>query len=81
MNGNLSKEIMEELGCKQGSSKASDHYKVYVAPVLETIDKADLGVRMGPINCGVSCCADDILGMAEDPHQLQCILDIAGKYG
>ena len=61
MNGQLSGEIREQRGCKQGNFKSGDHYKVYVAPSLEMLDSADHGVWIGPINVAVSCCADDIL--------------------
>ena len=81
MNGKMSKEFEEKLGNKQGTCKASDHYKVYVAPALEMIDMAELGVWIGPVNSGVSCCADDILGLTNDQHKLQCIIDIASHYG
>ena len=81
MNGKLSEQITETLGVRQGQVKSSDHYKVYAGPALDTIDMADLGVWIGPFNSGVSACADDILGMSDDPGKLQGILDIASFYG
>ena len=60
MNGKLSREIKEELGVKQGHINSSDQYKVYVGPCLDTLEDAQLGVWMGPINTGVSGCADDV---------------------
>ena len=48
------------------------------------LDSADLGVWNGPINTAVSCCADDVLNMTDDPDKLQCLLDMARyrvKYG
>ena len=35
MNGELSKDIIENLGVKQGRNKSSDHYKIYIAPLLD----------------------------------------------
>ena len=81
MNGKLSSKLEETLGVKQGSCKASDHYKEYIAPALKAVDSANLGVWVGPINLGVSVVADDFLGMSDDPKKLQCILDLAGYYG
>ena len=81
MKGKLSQQIYETLGVRQGQVKSSDHYKVYVGPALDTIDSADLGVWVGPVNSGVSACADDILGMSDDPNKLQGILNIASFYG
>ena len=81
MNGKLSQQIHETLGVRQGQVKSSYHYKVYAGPALDTIDMADLGVWIGPFNSGVSACADDILGISDDPGKLQGILDIASFYG
>ena len=60
MNGKLSRDIVEHLGVKQGRNKSSDHYKVYIAPLLDTLDSTDLGVWIGPVNVSVSGVADDI---------------------
>ena len=60
MKGNISREIEEKLGVKQGHINSSDHYKVYIGPCLETLEEAQLGVWIGPINTGVSGCADDV---------------------
>ena len=40
LNGQLSGEIEEQRGCKQGNLKSGDHYKVYVPPPLEMLDAA-----------------------------------------
>ena len=61
MNKKLSQPITESLGVKQGGCKSSEHYKTYISPVLEMVESASLGVWIGPINTGISCCADDIL--------------------
>ena len=71
MDGKLSKSLQETLGCRQGSLKSGDHYKIYIAPSLETLDSADLGVWIGPINCAISCCADDVLTFADTQSKLQ----------
>ena len=81
MNRKVSSELNETLGCKQGSVKSGDHWKIYVAPGLEAMDSAQLGVSIGPINVGVSACADDILAMSDDQHKLQCLLDIGSYFG
>ena len=81
MHGQLSDELTEGRGCKQGNLKSGDHYKVYIAPSLEMLDSADLGVWMGPLNVAVSCCADDVLLMSDDQTKLQGLLDMANHYG
>ena len=74
-------ELQEERGCKQGNLKSGDHYKIYVAPSLEMLDSADLGVWIGPVNVAVSCCADDVLTMTDSQDKMQCLLDMAKFYG
>ena len=81
LDGKLSKQLEETLGCKQRNLKSGDQYTVYIAPSLEMLDSADLGVWIGPINVAVSCCADDVLNMSDDPDKLQCLLDMAQFYG
>ena len=68
MNGQLSGSIVEGLGVKQGRTKSSDHYKVYIAPLLDSLDSADLGVWVGNVNVSVSGVADDVSGVADDVY-------------
>ena len=52
MDSNLSREISETLGVKQGNIKSSESYKIYANPLLDMLDSAYLGVQLGPVNCG-----------------------------
>ena len=81
MNGQLSRRFSENLGVIQGSIRAADHYKIYVNPLLDTVDSANLGVWLGPINVGSSACADDEYLMSDSPSRLQELLNIAAFYG
>ena len=81
MNGKISKPLQENLGVGQGKIRSSDHYKIYINPVLETLDNADLGINIGPINTGVSCVADDLYLLSDDQVKLQGLLDISQHYG
>ena len=81
MNGQLSRSISEQTGVKQGHIKSSDHYKIYINPLLDTVDSAKLGVWIGPINVGDSACADDEYLMSDSQTKLQALLDIAQFYG
>ena len=80
MDGKLSREISETLGVKQGNIKSSDNYKIYANPLLDTLDSANLGVLLGPINCGFSSCADDLHLMTDTQSKMQALLDIASHY-
>ena len=71
----------ENLGVGQGKIRSSDHYKIYINPVLETLENADLGIDIGPVNVGVSCVADDLYLLSDDQVKLQGLLDISQHYG
>ena len=81
MNDQLSRSFKESLGVKQGHIKSSDNYKIYINPLLDAIDGANLGVWIGPVNVGSSACADDEYIMTDRPTKLQALLDIASFYG
>ena len=81
MKGQLSRPIREFKGVKQGHIKSSDHYKIYINPLLDMLDSAKLGVWVGPINVGHSACADDVYPMTDSQSKLQALLDIAEYYG
>ena len=81
MNGQVSGYIEESLGVKQGRNKSSDHYKVYIAPLLDTLDGANLGVWIGNVNVAVSGVADDVYLVADTQSKFQAQMDIASYYG
>ena len=81
MNGQLSRSFEEKLGVKQGHIKSSDDYKIYLNPLLNAIDSANLGVWVGPVNVGTSACADDVFVITDSQTKLQALLDIAAHYG
>ena len=81
MKGQLSRSLTESLGVRQGHIKSSDHFKIYINPLLDTIDSALLGVQLGPVNVGSSACADDEYLMSDSQSKLQELLDIASFYG
>ena len=81
MHGNLSRSFAESAGVKQGNCKSSDHYKIYVNPLLNMIDQSQLGIWIGPINVAQSACADDEYLMTDSQHKLQILLDVADHYG
>ena len=80
MQGKISKPLTEHLGVGQGKIRSSDHYKIYINPILETLESAELGVNIGPINTGVSCVADDVYLTTDNQTKLQGLLDIAQHY-
>ena len=81
MSRKISQPLNENLGVGQGKIRSSDHYKIYINPALETLESAQLGINIGPINTGLSCVADDLYLMTNDQTKLQGLLDIAQHYG
>ena len=41
MNNQLSRNFSENLGVIQGHVRAADHYKIYINPLLDTVDNAN----------------------------------------
>ena len=82
MNGKLSRPFEELLGVKQGHIRSSDNYKVYINPLLDTLEDSQLGIWVGPVN--VSNCADVYL-ITDSERKLQCLklwtMDLDIKYG
>ena len=45
------------------------------------LEDAQLGVWIGPLNSGVSGCADDVFLCTDNPVKLQALIDMAEHYG
>ena len=80
-DGNLSRKFTENLGSRQGHRKSSDHYKQYNNPIQNMLKISDLGFQIGPYNISNITVADDILGMSNNPGNLQTILNMISNYG
>ena len=46
LNGQLSRSISEQAGVKQGNIKSSDHFKIYINSLLDTIEYSQLGYEL-----------------------------------
>ena len=81
MNGKLSRTFSVTLGVRQGNINSSDDYKIYVNPALDTFDRSELGVQIGPVNIVVTREADDLYPLTDSKSKLQSLIDIAEHYG
>ena len=81
MNGQMSNSFTEQTGVKQGNIKSSDHYKIYITPLLDTADASNLGIWIGNTNISHSACADDEYLISDSQTKLQALIDIAQFYG
>ena len=81
MNNKISRKFEETACVKQGHINSSDNYKIYISPVLNTLDTSTLGVWVGPINVSVTGVADDNYLMSSSQYSLQALIRIAEHYG
>ena len=76
LNGELSEEIKEERGVRQGGETSTEGFKAKENPFLERVRKHPDSLRIGCIPMGIPTVADDNCAMA-DTHtgaQLQLML-------
>ena len=79
--GQLSREIREYRGSRQGHKRAAGHFKSYINPCLEAANSSKLGFYIGPICISAVCVADDTYILSGDPRSLQGLKEIIGHYG
>ena len=80
-NGKLSKRFAEHKGNRQGHVRASGHFKGYINPCLEALNRSSLGFWIGPLCITTTCVADDTYVLAGSPSALQAALNIVSHYG
>jgi hypothetical protein len=79
-NGKTSRPYTTQLGVKQGGILSPALYKIYINDLLETLQRSALGTSIGTTFIGSPTCADDILLLSNDPHELQAMLNVAYEY-
>ena len=72
--------IKDELGVEQGGPSGSDFYKIYNNEQLKTAQQSQLGINIGDAVVAAVGQADDTALVAEDPHQLQHLLNLSVEY-
>ena len=80
LEGKLSRKFSEFTGTRQGHVRADTHYKTYINPCLNSVDRACIGFNIGPICVGATCCADDLYLSSDSPSSLQSLLNIVSHY-
>jgi hypothetical protein len=71
---NMSKPFQILQGVRQGGIPSATDYKAYINDVLDILEKAELGLYIGDIFCGVPACADDLILLASTALILSCML-------
>ena len=75
--GQFSDKFEIKQGVRQGGILSTDMYKVYDNKLLDRLESAMLGIRIGGINCNGPTCADDTTVVTEERGPLQTLLSIS----
>jgi hypothetical protein len=78
--GEASETFPINQGVRQGGILSADQYKRYNNELLNIIERANAGGRIGSISCPAPTCADDIAITAQTPSDLQLLLNTAHIY-
>ena len=78
--GNFSRPYIVQQGVKQGGILSPSLYKIYINNLLNSLQECNLGSVIGSIYIGSPTCADDVLLLSNNKHELQAMLDTANKY-
>ena len=70
LNGKLSRMIVESNGNRQGHVRANGHFKAYINPCLDSLNRSALGLRVGSLCITTVCVADDTYVLADSPSAL-----------
>ena len=76
----MSRLYQVQRGVKQGSVISPLLYKLYINDLLQSLQKSNLGQKIGSIYVGAPACADDVLLITNNRLQIQPLLDSAHKY-
>ncbi|VDI60447.1 Hypothetical predicted protein [Mytilus galloprovincialis] len=78
--GELSHQIIEQQGVRQGGIWSPSAYKIFVNSLLTTFEENQIGATIGSIYCGIPTVADDVTLITTDPYELQTMLDIQSSF-
>jgi hypothetical protein len=68
------------LGVRQGGVLSTDCYKLYINPLLKTLETENLGCRIGNVLCNASACADDVTLNSKLDIETQILINIAEQF-
>ncbi|XP_063431742.1 uncharacterized protein LOC134714431 [Mytilus trossulus] len=79
--GNKTSAILEiEQGVRQGGAISADLYKLHVNPLLNLLCDTGIGGHIGNFSCCSPTCADDVAIIANNPIELQTLVNIAVNF-
>ena len=71
-------EVLQGVG--QGRIPSAHMYKAHIKPHLDTMQRADIGVSIGPYYIGTPTVADDVIHAATSPVSMQIMLNHSHQY-
>ncbi|XP_063411607.1 uncharacterized protein LOC134694525 [Mytilus trossulus] len=74
--GNYSRGFKEKQGVRQGGVWSPTAYKVFINSLLKIYEENKIGSYIGSIYCGAPTVADDVTLIANDPYDLQTMINI-----
>ncbi|VDH93387.1 Hypothetical predicted protein [Mytilus galloprovincialis] len=74
--GNFSRGFKEKQGVRQGGVWSPTAYKVFINSLLKIYEENKIGSYIGSIYCGAPTVADDVTLIANDPYDLQTMINI-----
>jgi hypothetical protein len=69
--GEISKPHVDHQGVKQGGILSAGFYKAYNNDILNTLERSDMGFKIGTSYVGCPICADDIMLCAKSEQETQ----------
>ena len=78
--GQQGEEFRVNQGVRQGGILSTHLYKLYLDPLLQSLQADGLGFSFGATYCGAPTCADDVFLIARSEWELQAMLDRAAKF-
>ena len=76
MGRQISSGFQEKQGVRQGGVWSPTAYKVFINSLLKLFEQYKIGSHIGSIYCGVPTVANDVTLIANDPYDLQAMIDI-----
>ncbi len=80
INGNLTEWFYTMNGCRQGDVTSPTAFSILINDLIKEIRASKIGVKVNDLIVGVLAYADDIVLLAENPQQLQDLIDIVHKW-
>ena len=80
INNQYSDWFPVKRGIRQGGVQSSFCYLAFINDMINDIQNSNLSAKMGNIECGCPALADDVAVLANNPNDLQKIINIIYEY-